>query len=47
MFDYFVTVWNYKLNNIKVDKPDEYYKLWLKQYVKEKADIDTTHPIPW
>ena len=46
VFDYFVTVWNYKLNNIKVDKPDEYYKLWLKQYVKEKADIDTTHPIP-
>ena len=46
VFDYFVTVWNYKLNNIKVEKPDEYYKLWLKQYVKEKTDIDTTHPIP-
>ena len=46
VFDYFVTFWNYKLNNIKVEKPDEFYKLWLKQYVKEKADVDTTHPIP-
>jgi|TARA_B100001079_G_C16362591_1_gene493591 hypothetical protein len=32
VFDYFILLWNYSLDNIYIDNHKEFYKLWLKEY---------------
>lgn len=32
VFDYFILLWNYKLDNVKIDNHKEFYKLWLDSY---------------
>ena len=40
VFDYFILLWNYKLDNIKVDNHKDFYKLWLDSYSTLQADTE-------
>lgn len=40
VFDYFILLWNYKLDNIKVDNHKDFYKLWLESYSTLQADSE-------
>ena len=41
VFDLFVICYDFKMNNIKIDKPKEFYDLWLKTTGSMFADEDT------
>ena len=40
VFDYFILLWNYKLDNVKVDNHKEFYKLWLDSYSTLQTDTE-------
>ena len=40
MFDYFILLWNYKLDNVKIDNHKEFYKLWLDSYSTLQTDTE-------
>ena len=40
VFDYFILLWNYKLDNVKIDNHKEFYKLWLDSYSTLQADTE-------
>ena len=40
VFDYFILLWNYKLDNIKIDNHKEFYKLWLDSYSTLQTDTE-------
>ena len=40
VFDYFILLWNYKLDNVKIDNHKEFYKLWLDSYSTLQTDTE-------
>ena len=40
MFDYFILLWNYKFDNVKIDNHKEFYKLWLDSYSTLQTDTE-------
>lgn len=46
IFDYFCISYDYKMNNVKIDKPKEFYDLWLKTVGKMFADTDKVYDSP-
>ena len=46
IFDYFCISYDYKMQNVKIEKPNDFYKLWLETTGKMFADEKTTYDSP-
>jgi len=43
IFDFFAICYDFKKTNVKIDKPKEFYELWLETTGKMFADVDTVY----